>query len=207
MITLYGRRSSSNVQKVLWALEELQQPYELREVGGAFGHTKESWYQALNPTSLVPTLVDDDFVLWESNAILRYLAETYGSGTLTPASDPRLTAIVNQWLDWAATAVQPGMRPIFLGLVRTPPEKRDMQGIEGAMAAMEQHWQVLETALHQGRYLVGDEFSIADIPVAIQAYRWKCLASSRVLHPGMERWLAELANRRSFKEIAVGPLS
>src|SRR5919197_4157345 len=129
MIKIWGRNTSVNVQKVMWAVGELGLPHERIDVGGPFGKNNEPAYLAMNPNGLVPTLEEDGFVLWESNAIVRYLAAKYGAGTLEPA-DPRARARANSWMDWQLTVAHPPLTPVFWGLVRTPPEKRDHAAIE-----------------------------------------------------------------------------
>ena len=120
MLKLWGRVNSINVQKVLWALEELKVPYERTDAGMAFGVVNEPFYKKMNPNSRVPTIDDDGFVLWESNAIVRYLAAKHGAGTLCP-SDPRQRADSDRWMDWASNHVAPVITPVFWGLIRTPP--------------------------------------------------------------------------------------
>ena len=132
MLKIWGRNTSINVQKVMWAIGELGMPHERIDVGGAFGSTKEPFYLAMNPNSLVPTLEEDDgFILWESNTVVRYLAAKHGAGTLEPA-DPHERARASQWMDWMLTVCAPAIHPLFWGLIRTPPEKRDHAKIDEA---------------------------------------------------------------------------
>ena len=115
MLKLWGRINSINVQKVLWALEELKVPYERTDAGMAFGLVNEPFYKKMNPNSRVPTIDDDGFVLWESNAIVRYLAAKHGAGSLSP-NDPKQRADSDRWMDWAANHVGPVITPVFWGL-------------------------------------------------------------------------------------------
>ena len=117
MRTLWGRLNSVNVQKAVWALDEAGLPFEAIPAGGAHGVVHDAAYRALNPNGLVPTLVEDGFVLWESNAILRYVAAA--SPVLAPPEDPRQRALIDQWLDWQATSFTPGMRDAFWQLFRS----------------------------------------------------------------------------------------
>jgi glutathione S-transferase len=139
MIKIWGRNTSVNVQKVMWALGELGVPHERVDVGGSFGKNNEPAYLAMNPNGLVPTLEEDGFLLWESNSIVRYLAAKYGAGKLEPA-DPRSRARASSWMDWQISVAAPAITPVFWGLIRTPPEKRDTAAIEAgkvkSMAAM-----------------------------------------------------------------------
>src|SRR5215510_7234273 len=131
MIKIWGRNTSVNVQKVMWAVGELELPHERIDVGGAFGKNDEPAYLAMNPNGLVPTLEEDGFVLWESNAIVRYLAAKYGAGKLEPA-DLRERASAGRWMDWQLSVCAPAIHGLFWGLIRTPPEKRDHAHIEEA---------------------------------------------------------------------------
>src|SRR6516165_7831253 len=130
MIKIWGRNTSVNVQKVMWAVGELELPHERIDVGGAFGKNKEPAYLAMNPNGLVPTLEEDDgFLLWESNSVVRYLAAKHGAGTLEP-SGPHARALASQWMDWQLSIYGPAITPVFWGLIRTPPEQRDHTAIE-----------------------------------------------------------------------------
>ena len=129
MIKIWGRNTSVNVQKVMWALGELGVPHERIDVGGSFGKNNEPAYLAMNPNGLVPTLEEDGFMLWESNSIVRYLAAKYGAGTLEPA-DLRARARASSWMDWQLSVAAPAITPVFWGLIRTPPEKRDHAAID-----------------------------------------------------------------------------
>src|SRR6266849_7004952 len=131
MIKIWGRNTSVNVQKVMWAVGELELPHERIDVGGAFGKNKEPAYLAMNPNGLVPTLEEDGFLLWESNAIVRYLAAKYGAGSLEPA-ELRVRASASRWMDWQLTVCAPAIQPLFWALIRTPPEKRDPAAIDAA---------------------------------------------------------------------------
>src|ERR1700754_387072 len=130
MLKIWGRNTSSNVQKAMWAVGELKLPHERIDVGGAFGKNDEPAYLAMNPNGLVPTLEEDDgFLLWESNSVVRYLASKFGAGTLEPA-DLRERASASRWMDWQLSVVGPAIHGLFWGLIRTPPEKRDPAHIE-----------------------------------------------------------------------------
>ena len=131
MIKIWGRNTSSNVQKAMWAVGELKLEHQRIDVGGAFGKNKEPAYLAMNPNGLVPTLEEEDgFLLWESNSIVRYLAGKHDkSGVLEP-KDPKQRALASQWMDWQLSVAGPAIFHAFWGLIRTPPEKRDMAAIK-----------------------------------------------------------------------------
>ena len=205
-LKLWGRSSSGNVQKALWALDELGLPYEAIEAGGAHGIVGDAAYRAMNPNGLVPTLEEDGFVLWESNAILRYLALAHG-GPLALPEAPRARALVDQWLDWQATAFTPAMRDAFLQLVRVAPEKRDAGLIEASRANSERCAALLDRHLAQTPFVAGARFSIADIAVGLAANRWFQLPLEREERPEIRRWLATLVQRPAASAVLSLPLT
>ena len=132
MLKIWGRNNSVNVQKVLWCCEEMGLQYERIDAGGSFGVVNTPQYRELNPNGLVPTIEDDGFVLWESNAIVRYLAAKHSAGKLWP-EDLKIRAEADKWMDWQNTTFWPTFRPLFWNLVRTPVDQRD-DGGDGRIA-------------------------------------------------------------------------
>jgi glutathione S-transferase len=171
MLTLWGRTNSINVQKVHWCLEELALPYRRIDAGREFGVVDTPEYRRLNPNALVPTIEDDGFVLWESNAIVRYLAAKHAGGGLWPA-DPRTRADADRWMDWQATTFTPATGPAFHGLIRTAPEKRDTSAIAQSIAKAEPMAALLDAHLAGRRFVAGDAFTAGDIAVGAAAHRW-----------------------------------
>ena len=208
MLKIWGRNTSSNVQKVIWALGEMQVPFERIDVGGAFGKTKDSFYLAMNPNSLVPTLEEEDgFTLWESNSIVRYLAGKHQNRTLEPA-DLKLRARAQMWMDWQLTVMGPSLTPVFWGLIRTPPEKRDANAIAAAKEKSMAAAKLMDAQLGKTQFLAGNDFSYGDIPVGIMIYRYMQLIPERTATPNLDRWYAAISGRAAFKEqIAVVPLT
>jgi glutathione S-transferase len=208
MIKIWGRNTSSNVQKVIWALGEMKLAFERIDVGGAFGKTKEPFYLAMNPNSLVPTLEEEDgFTLWESNTIVRYLAAKHQSRVLEPA-DLRTRALASKWMDWQLSVMGPAMTPVFWGLVRTPPERRDANAIAAGKAKAIEAAQIMDAQLAKTRHLADDEFSYGDIPVGIMMYRYMQLIPERPKMPNLERWYAAISSRPAFQEqVASVPLT
>jgi glutathione S-transferase len=208
MLKIWGRNTSSNVQKVIWALAEMKLPFERIDVGGAFGKTKDPFYLAMNPNSLVPTLEEEDgFTMWESNSICRYLAARHQNRTLEPA-DLKTRARAQMWMDWQLSVMGPSITPVFWGLIRTPPEKRDPKAIEGGKEKTIVAAQMMDTQLGKTKFMAGDEFSYGDIPVGIMIYRYMQLIPERPATPNLDRWYAAISSRAAFKEqIAVVPLS
>ncbi len=207
MLKIWGRKNSSNVQKVMWTVGELGLPHEHVEVGGAFGGNREPSYLAMNPNGLVPTIKDGDLVLWESNAIVRYLSGKYGAGTLAP-SDIATRARANQWMDWQLSTVNALMVTTYWGLVRTPPEKRDHAAIEAARIKFTEALQIVDAQLGKTRFLADDAFSMGDIPLALMAHRYLFLFPDHPSLPNVERWYAALSARKAFQDhVAVVPMT
>lgn len=203
MIKMWGRNTSSNVQKAMWAVGELKLPCERIDVGGAYGKTKEPFYLAMNPNSLVPTLEEEDgFTLWESNSVVRYLSAKHG-GVLEP-EDAKDRALASQWMDWQLSVMGPAITPVFWGLIRTPPEKRDQAAIDAGKAKTTDAAKILDAQLAKTRFLAGDAFSYGDIPVGVMVRRYVELVPERPAMPNLERWYGELAARAPFKEHCGG---
>jgi glutathione S-transferase len=206
MLKLWGRINSINVQKVLWALGELKTPYERTDAGLQYGVVNEPFYRKMNPNGRVPTIEDDGLVLWESNAIVRYLAAKHGAGALCP-SDPKQRADADRWMDWATSTVAPAITPVFWGLIRTPPEKRDHKAIDDGVERLAQAFQVLELSLEGRDYVAGKAFTMGDIPVGTFVYRWNALNVRRPSLPRVEAWYQRLQQRAAYQKHVMLPLS
>lgn len=205
MLKIIGRRTSGNVMKPLWLADELGLEYEQEDIGGAFGGNDTAEYLAMNPMGLVPTINDDGFIMWESNAITRYLAEKYGKGTLYP-TDPHVRATADTWMDWKLNAVNPFMRSIFWGYVRTKPEDRNMDDIKAAIKQGCKFWAMLDTHLEGRNYIAGDDLTMGDIPVGPQAFRWFELVEDRPSMPNLEAWYQRLTERPAYRKNCMNPL-
>src|SRR5450432_563683 len=178
MLVIWGRTNSINVQKVLWCCEELALEYRRVDAGGAFGIVNTPEYRKLNPNGLVPTIEDDGLVLWESNAIVRYLAAKYPAGGLWP-TDLRTRALADQWLDWSHTTYLPALRNMFLGLVRTAADKRDMAAIKQSRADTATALEIVDAHLATHDYLAGSDFTMGDIAMGCGVWRWLSLPIER----------------------------
>ena len=198
MLRVLGRKNSSNVQKVMWAIGELKLAHERVDVGGPFGGTKEPAYLAKNPNGLVPTLEDGEVTLWESNSIVRYLAARYGAGTLEPG-ELKHRALASQWMDWQLSVLGPAITPVFWGLVRTPKEERDEAAIDAAAAKTTEAIKLLNLRLGSSAFVAGNFFSMGDIPVGVMAFRYRELVRNRPNLPNFERWYGALENREPFR--------
>jgi glutathione S-transferase len=205
MLKIWGRTNSVNVKKVLWAIEELGLKYERIDAGMQYGVVNTPEYQKMNPMSLVPTIDDDGFVLWESHAIVRYLAAKHGAGTLLPA-DLRQRADSDRWMDWAYT-FQAAFRPVFWGLVRTPPEKRDTKAIEEARKKCAELLAVPDQALAKKPFFAGANLTIGDIPLGCHVHLWMRLPIEQPAHPHLQRWFDRLCARAAYRKIVDIPLS
>jgi len=207
MLKVWGRNTSSNVQKVMWAVAELGLEHERFDIGGTFGKNREPAYLAMNPNGLVPTLQDGDFILWESNAIIRYLAREYGDQKLE-GTDARSRARANQWMDWQLSVLGPAITPAFWGLIRTPPEKRDMAAIAAAQSKTTEAMKILDAQLGRTGFVAGDAFTMGDIPVGVMAYRYWQLVPERPELPHLQAWYAALQKRAPFRNMVEAiPLS
>lgn len=206
MIKLWGRKNSINVQKVLWCCDELSIPFERIDAGAQFGVVDTSAYRALNPNGLVPTIEDGQFVLWESNAIVRYLAAKHGSGTLWP-TDIEVRASADRWMDWHMSTLWAHLRPLFVQLVRRTPDKRDQAVIDAAREKTLSALKILDAHLSGNNYVVGAEFTMGDIPVGAAAHRWMSLPIERPALPHFEAWYAKLGERSAYKQHIMLPMS
>lgn len=194
MLRLWGRLSSINVRKVVWAAQELNLSFQRTDAGGPFGIVREPHYLALNPNGLVPLLEDDGFVLWESNTIVRYLCARHATGTLYPEGLPARFA-AEQWMDWQQTTLNPAGRHAFVQWIRTPAPQRDMALIAQSVAATEPLLAMLDAHLARQPYMAGDAFTMADIPIGCEIHRWWGLPQERPVLPHLERWYQSLLAR------------
>jgi glutathione S-transferase len=187
--------SSINVKKVVWTAQELALDIQRTEAGGLFGVVKTPEYMALNPNSLVPVIDDEDYVLWESNVIVRYLCAKHAMGQMYP-TDLRERFDAERWMDWQQTTLNPASRPGFWQLVRTPPEQRNAAVIEESNAVVEALMAVLDAHLAQRSFMVGERFTMADIPIACEVHRWFGLPQQRQSRPHIERWYDSMRARQ-----------
>jgi glutathione S-transferase len=206
MLKIWGRNTSSNVQKVMWAVTEIGVPHERIDIGGPFGKNREAAYLAKNPNGLVPTIEEEDgFTLWESNSIVRYLAAKHKSN-LEPA-DLRARAQAQKWMDWQLTVMAPAIGPLFMGMVRTPAAERNHKAIDDSKAKTGEATRMLDEQLGKTQFVGGDGFSYGDIPLGIMIWRYRELAPERPSFKNVDRWYAAIAARPGFKRhVAAIPL-
>ena len=206
MLTVYGRKSSFNLQKVMWLIGELGIAHKHVELGGSFGGLDTAEFLAMNPHGRVPVIDDAGIIVWESHAILRYLAAKYSSETSFWRANPAERAEADQWMDWSQTALQPAfLVGVFWGWYRTPEAQRNLAAVD---RALEQTWRCLKHIDHQlnGRsFMLGDRLSLADIPIGTHLYRYFNLDLPRPNLPNVERWYERLQSRSAYLEHVCVP--
>ena len=199
MLTVWGRRSAFNVQKVLWLIGELNLDHRHIDAGGAAGGLDTPDFLAMNPTGRIPVIDDDGTIVWESHTILRYLAARHGAGTFW-SSDPAHRSDIERWMDWSQTALQPAFMDLFWGFYRTPEDRRDVAFIADAMARCTACFRLLDGQLTDKAYLAGDALTLGDIPVATSLYRYFEMDIERPTLPGVEASYARLCERPAYRE-------
>ena len=209
MIKIWGRNTSSNVQKAMWAVGELGLAHQRIDIGGPFGKNKEPAYLAMNPNGLVPTLEEEDgFLLWESNSIVRYLAAKHDKNGVIEPKDLKARGLANQWMDWQLSVVGPAIFQAFWGLIRTAPEKRDMAAIKTSQDKTTDCMKILDAQLAKTKFVAGDAFSYGDIPVGVMCYRYHQLVPGRPATPHLDRWYGVISSRKAFQDhVGSIPLS
>jgi glutathione S-transferase len=198
---LWGRGSSLNVQKVLWTLGEIGLDFEHVEVGGRFGGLDTPEFRALNPHGRIPVLEDGGRALWESNAIVRYLATRYAPGGLAP-EDPAARAASDAWMDWTATSLQPAFIGFFWGWYRTPEAQQDAGRNAQLLAETHRLFGVVDAQL------AGHDFgrlTMGDVPIGAQLYRYFTLDIDRPPLPRLEAWYARLCDRPAYRAGVMRP--
>src|SRR5215207_2503034 len=199
MLKIWGRATSSNVQKVLWCCAELGIPFERVNLGGPYGGNRDTEYLALNPNGLVPTVKDGDLIMWESNTICRYLCATRNGERLYPR-DPAARTHVERWMDWQLAVIGPPMGQLLMGLVRSSPETRDNAAIEAARRRAATAWNIVEEEVRGQPYLAGAELSLAEIVLGTQIYRWFAFPIERPDLPNLRAWYNRMRERPGFKK-------
>lgn len=206
MLKILGRDTSSNVMKVLWACAELDLEFEREDIGGRYGGNDTSDFLRLNPNGLVPVIVDDGFINWESNSCVRYLAAKHDPGGLYP-DNLQVRAVAERWMDWQVTTVSPTMIPVFRGMIRTAPENRDMDAIQASRAALSAKMSIINNVLAENTFMTGDTFTMGDIPLGIAAWRWFNMPIEREEYPHLKRWVDALGERPGYQRHIMKPVT
>ncbi|WP_146346465.1 glutathione S-transferase family protein [Phaeobacter marinintestinus] len=201
MLEIWGRKTSSNVQALMWAVGELNLPFTRHDIGHRFGGTDTPGFLALNPNGTVPVLRDGDgHTLWETGAILRYLAAQYGSDTFWPVA-PSPRANVDKWAEWAKLNVaQTFTVPVFWRVVRTPADQQDPQVIQSAVTTLERSLAIAEAQLVKHDFLAGQDFTLADIQLGHVLYRYYDIAIDRAPMPALRSYYDRLTQRPAYRD-------
>lgn len=199
MLQLLGKSTSINVRKVLWLCAELELPFEHQQWGSGFQSTEVDAFRALNPNALVPVIRDGAFVLWESNAICRYLAAQHGRADLLPIA-PQARALVEQWMDWQATELNNAWRYAFMALVRQSPAHTDQAAIATSVNTWNRHMEMLDGQLQKtGAYATGADFTLADIVLGLSTHRWCVAPMDRPNLPAVQAYYERLSLRPGYR--------
>ena len=207
MLKIWGRKNSSNVRKPLWAVEELGLDYEALDAGGAFGVVDTPEYRAMNPNGRVPVIEDDGFVLWESNAIVRYLLAKHAPASNWYPADPQARAIADKWMDWATASFASPFRTVFWGVLRTPADQQDWPAIEAAIKECTELLAMADQALADKPYLSGDEIGMGDIPLGSFIYAWFEMPIERPAMYHLEAWYERLKQRPAYQAAVMTALT
>jgi glutathione S-transferase len=206
MLKIWGRTTSSNVQKVLWTCAELNIKYDRVDHGGPFGGNRDPEYLKLNPNGLVPTVIDGDLVMWESNTICRYLCATRNGDSLYPR-DLAARTLVERWMDWQLSVIGGPMGVLLPGLIRSTPETRDPAAIEAARRRAITAWEIVDDAVASQPYLGGQSLSLAEIVMGTHIYRWFNYPVERPNLPHLRAWYERFSDRPAFKAHIVMPIT
>jgi glutathione S-transferase len=205
VLKILGRVTSINVRKVLWALDELGTPYEREDWGLPLRDPHDPAYLRLNPNALVPTLIDGDFVLWESHAILRYLAEKDGRNTILPSDLPE-RAHVEQWLQWQSTEFNPSWRYAVYALLRKDDGFDDPVEIAKSLKQWGRRMQILEDHIARSGDYAGKAFSIADIALGLGVHRWYAIPAELPEFPALRAYHDRLKARPAAAQYMTAAL-
>ncbi|WP_130927676.1 glutathione S-transferase [Pseudomonas sp. Sample_14] len=207
MLKIWGRKNSSNVRKPLWAAEELGLAYEAIDAGGAFGVVDTPEYRAMNPNGRVPVIEDDGFVLWESNAIVRYLLAKYAPNSAWYPVDAQARAAADKWMDWTTSSFAGPFRTVFWGVLRTPAEKQDWKAINAAIKECDELLNMADHALISQPYLSGNDIGMGDIPLGSFIYAWFEMPIERAPQPHLQAWYERLKQRAAYQKAVMTALT
>ena len=204
MLTIWGRANSANVQKPMWLIGELGLEHERVDAGGPFGGLDQPEFLAMNPNKLIPVMKDGDLVLWESHAILRYIAEIYGNDALWPV-DAEARARIDMWIEWSGSSWIPAMTQLFMGIIRTPADKRDRAALERIYTAVTSAAKRADSELGARSHIAADRMTLADIAFGTLLYRYFTLEIERPDTPNLSRYYAGLTSRDAYSTHVMVP--
>lgn len=195
MLKVLGRVSSINVRKVLWTLDELGSPYEREDWGLPDSDPNVPEFLKLNPNMQVPVIIDGDFVLWESNVIMRYLEEKDGRHRLLSA-EFEVRSLTEQWLQWQATELNPQWGYAVYSLLRKAPGFDDPMQVQQSLTRWGGKMKMLEERLEKTEaFAAGIDFSLADIALGLSLHRWYAIPAEKPAFPAIQRYYDALRQR------------
>lgn len=198
MIKILGRDNSINVRKVLWLCDELNIAFERQDWGRGFRSTQDAEFLQLNPNATIPVVIDQDFVIWQSNSIIRYLANEYGGATLYP-TEAKKRAEVDQWIDWQGIELNNSWTYALMHFVRHSEEHQDLKLLEKSVQAWTKNMFILDQQLEQtGKYVVGESFSLADIVIGLSVQRWYLTAFEKPNYKNIQSYYERLSLRDAY---------
>ncbi len=199
MIRVWGRRSSSNVQKVLWTLGEIDLPFKRETVGGSFGGNREADFLRMNPNGLIPVILDGDVTMFESNAIVRYLSARYRAGVLRP-TEPKALALAEQWMEWQQSTFSPPVSTIFWNAARVPAAQKNAAAVAEAEKQARAALMIADQHLSKHDWFAGDSFSFGDIVMGVMYWRYLGVSSSVIDVPQVQDWCEAIKKRKAFRQ-------
>jgi len=198
MIQILGRANSINVRKVLWVCDELNISFERQEWGRGFQSTQEPKFLQLNPNATIPVLIDHDFVLWQSNSIIRYLANKYDGQAIYPL-DAKRRAEIDQWIDWQGIELNNSWMYALMHLIRHSPEHQDLKLVEKSIQSWTKHMFILDQQLEKtGAYIAGENFSLADIVIGLSVQRWHLTPFNKPDYKNIKAYYDLLSQREAY---------
>lgn len=200
MLQIWGRANSINVQKVMWTVGELGLEHVRHNVGGKAGGLDTPEFGAMNPHRTIPVIDDGGTIVWESGAIVRYLAARYGSGSLWP-EDPAVRAVADQWAEWTHTTLQGAFLRLFQAVAKTPPQRQNVQRILNMSQRVAALYRRLDAHLADRPFIAGDSFTMGDIPAGATLYRFYAMdLPARPDLPNLKAWHDRLREREAFRQ-------
>jgi glutathione S-transferase len=201
MLKIWGRANSINVQKAMWAVGESGVAHQRIDAGGQFGGLQTPEFRAMNPNMRIPVIDDEGTIVWESHAIVRYVAAKYGKGTLW-AEDPAERAKADMWIEWTQCDLQNAFMGVFAGYWRTPENQRNMNMVRNAWMRTNTLLQLLDQHLAGKKFITGESFTMGDIPPGAQLFRYyeMQIPLERPKLPNVEAWYARLKDRPAYRE-------
>lgn len=198
VIKILGRSNSINVRKLLWVCDELKIPYQREEWGREFRSPQEALFLQLNPNATIPVLIDNDFVLWQSNSIIRYLANQYAGQQLYPI-DAKRRALIDQWIDWQGIELNNSWTYALMNLVRHSPEHQDTALVEKSILSWNHLMHILDQQLAKtNAYIIDEHFSLADIVIGLSVQRWYLTPFHKPDYQNVQAYYQRLSQRDAF---------